>query len=160
MKKICLLLIFMYPVVLCSQDNGYWSSPLDHIWMNVAPPGFSPDVAYSLSLAFSPSGEPYLAYQDWANTKKNTVMKFNGTGWVIQGTAGFSPDEADFTSLAFGPSGNPYVGYGDYVNGQPLITRQVTEPKTMEDISNLPSGVYLVKVVGEKGVQVGKFVKQ
>jgi hypothetical protein len=45
-------------------------------------------------------------------------------------------------------------------NGQPLITRQVTEAKTVVDISTLPSGVYVVKLVGEKGVQVGKVIKQ
>jgi len=32
--------------------------------------------------------------------------------------------------------------------------------KTTIDISGLKSGVYVVKVVGEKGVQVGKFIRQ
>jgi hypothetical protein len=45
------------------------------------------------------------------------------------------------------------------LSGQQLITRQITEPKTQIDISTLPSGVYIVKVIGEKGVQVGKFLK-
>jgi len=45
------------------------------------------------------------------------------------------------------------------INGEELITRQITEPKTQLDISTLPSGVYVVKLVGEKGVQVGKVVK-
>lgn len=46
------------------------------------------------------------------------------------------------------------------LHGQPLITRQVTEAKTVIDISTLPSGVYVVRVVGDKGVQVGKFIKE
>ena len=46
------------------------------------------------------------------------------------------------------------------LTGQPLITRHVTEAKTVVDISTLPSGVYIVKVVGEKGVQVGKILKK
>ena len=46
------------------------------------------------------------------------------------------------------------------LKGQELITSQITGPKTQIDISNLLSGVYFVKVVGEKGLQVGKFVKQ
>jgi hypothetical protein len=46
------------------------------------------------------------------------------------------------------------------LNGQPLITSQVKEAKTVVDISTLPSGIYVVKVVGEKGVQLGKFIKQ
>ena len=46
------------------------------------------------------------------------------------------------------------------LNGQPLLTRRVKETKTFFDISTLPSGVYVVKVVGEKGVKVGKVIKQ
>lgn len=46
------------------------------------------------------------------------------------------------------------------LNGQALIVRQVTEAKTIVDISALPSGINVMKVVGEKGVRVGKFIKQ
>jgi photosystem II stability/assembly factor-like uncharacterized protein len=46
------------------------------------------------------------------------------------------------------------------LHGQELILRQITEPKTVIDISILPSGVYVVKVIGERGVQVGKVIKQ
>lgn len=44
-------------------------------------------------------------------------------------------------------------------SGQQLLQQEITEPTTTIDVSNLPSGIYVVKVVGEKGVQVGKFVK-
>jgi len=56
----------------------------------------------------------------------------------------------------------PVEGYLSILNlnSQELITRQITEPKTQIDISTLPNGVYVVKLVGEKGVQVGKFIKQ
>ena len=46
------------------------------------------------------------------------------------------------------------------LNSQQLITCQLTEPITQIDISTLPSGVYFVRVTGERTVQVGKFVKQ
>jgi hypothetical protein len=46
------------------------------------------------------------------------------------------------------------------VNGQQLITRQITEPKTQLDISNLPSGVYFMRLTSGKSVEVAKFVKQ
>ena len=46
------------------------------------------------------------------------------------------------------------------ISGQQLLQQTITEPTTTIDISILPSGVYLVKVFGENGVQVGKFVKQ
>jgi uncharacterized repeat protein (TIGR03803 family) len=45
-------------------------------------------------------------------------------------------------------------------NGQELISRQVTEPKTKIDISNLPKGVYFVRLKNEKTMEVGKFIKQ
>ncbi len=46
------------------------------------------------------------------------------------------------------------------LNGQILITRQITESKTQIDVSRLPSGVYILKLVGRTGVRVSKFVKQ
>jgi len=46
------------------------------------------------------------------------------------------------------------------LSGQELITRQITEPRTQIDISRLPGGVYVVKLVGEKGVQIGKIMKE
>jgi photosystem II stability/assembly factor-like uncharacterized protein len=46
------------------------------------------------------------------------------------------------------------------MNGQQLITRQITSPKTQIEISNLPSGVYFVRLTNDKTVKVGKFVKE
>jgi hypothetical protein len=46
------------------------------------------------------------------------------------------------------------------LNGQQLLQKEKTEPTITIDVSNLPNGVYLVKVVGQTGVQVGKFIKQ
>ncbi|MCK9399115.1 MAG: T9SS type A sorting domain-containing protein [Bacteroidales bacterium] len=46
------------------------------------------------------------------------------------------------------------------LNGQELIHRQITESTTVIDISNLPGGVYFVRMTGERTVEVGKVVKQ
>jgi hypothetical protein len=46
------------------------------------------------------------------------------------------------------------------MEGQELLRQKITQPNTTIDVSGWKSGVYLVKVVGEKRVQVGKFVKQ
>jgi hypothetical protein len=46
------------------------------------------------------------------------------------------------------------------MSGQQLITRQITEPKTQIDISNLPQGVYFVRLTNDRTVEIGKFVKQ
>jgi photosystem II stability/assembly factor-like uncharacterized protein len=45
------------------------------------------------------------------------------------------------------------------INGQVIMTRQITEPLTQINISTMPDGVYVVKLVGEKGMQTGKFIK-
>jgi hypothetical protein len=45
------------------------------------------------------------------------------------------------------------------LSGKQLLQQEITEPKTQLDISTLPSGVYFVRVTGERTVQVGKFVK-
>ncbi len=75
-------------------------------------PVFQQVKACFISLAFSPSGQPYVAYQDAVNSCQCTVMKFDGTNWVDVGNAGFSAGTADWTSLAFSPvDSQPYVAY-------------------------------------------------
>ncbi len=46
------------------------------------------------------------------------------------------------------------------LNGQSLITKQATQPKTQIDISELPGGVYIVRLSNDKGVWMGRFVKE
>jgi photosystem II stability/assembly factor-like uncharacterized protein len=46
------------------------------------------------------------------------------------------------------------------LSGKEVQHQAVNGQRTMIDIRNLSTGIYMVKVVGEKGVQVGKFVKQ
>jgi hypothetical protein len=46
------------------------------------------------------------------------------------------------------------------VNGKQLITRRITEQQTVVDVSELPQGVYFVKVTDESKVQVGKIIRQ
>lgn len=85
-------------------------------WQNVGTAGFSAGSMDMPSLKFSPSGEPYVAYQDSVNSYKATVMKFDGTNWVNVGTAGFSAGSIGGPSLAFSPNGEPYVAYQDNAN--------------------------------------------
>ena len=46
------------------------------------------------------------------------------------------------------------------LNGEEVLTRNLIKPKTQIDISNLPSGVYFVRVTNDKTVEVGKFIKE
>jgi hypothetical protein len=118
MKELFYVLMFVFPLVASAQQPWYKYSPLDYIWMNVGNTIFSAGEADFTSLAFSPSDSlPYVAYMDYGNGQKATVMKFNGTKWVNVGNAGFSAGWASYTSLAFSPSGEPYIAYEDWGNG-------------------------------------------
>ncbi|MDD5570646.1 MAG: T9SS type A sorting domain-containing protein [Bacteroidales bacterium] len=46
------------------------------------------------------------------------------------------------------------------INGQELIKQQATSCRLQVDISNLPSGIYFVKVVNDKTVEVKKIIKE
>ena len=84
-------------------------------WVNIGNAGFSAGKTWYTSLAFSPSGQPYVAYMDSINSSKATVMEFDGTNWVNVGNAGFSEGEAEYITLAFSPSGQPYVAYENFI---------------------------------------------
>lgn len=211
MKKLIYLIFFFLPVIVCAQFNLYNDSPLDYAWKYVGTSGFSTGLTNYISLAFSPSGQPYVAYQDGGNSNKATVMMFDGVSWVNVGNAGFSSGTAGQPSFDFSPSGQPYVAYmdgGNYnkgtvmkydsvfvgineqqesrlslypnpatdkitiesakfgnlsimnLTGQKLISQQVSELKTVIDISSLPSGVYFVRLTNDKIVEGGKIIKE
>jgi hypothetical protein len=181
-------------------------------WLIVGQAGFSAGQAAYLSLAFNPSdGHPYLAFQDWQRSFKATVMNYSAVSWLNVGSAGFSKGKADYTSLAFSPSGEPNVGFVDHANsekatvmkfdsvyvgvgekekitftiypnpatdkitietnlsaqcsvlnavGREFIHQELTQTKSVIDVSTLPSGIYMVKLTSVKEVRVGKFIRQ
>jgi hypothetical protein len=69
--------------------------------------------AFYPSLAVDATGVPYIAYAAGASNERMTVKKFNGTSWVLVGTAGFTPlGSAYATQIVFDPTTNtPYVCY-------------------------------------------------
>ncbi len=101
--------------------NGYKASVMrfnsaNSSWEQVGVAGFSPGRAEYTNLAIDGSDTPYVAYADWANGYKASVMRFNGTSWEQVGAAGFSPGGANFPSLAIDSSGTPYITYSDSAN--------------------------------------------
>jgi hypothetical protein len=82
-------------------------------WVTIGTPG-STITYYNISIAFSPSGQLYLAFSsDSNNTQKVIVMKYDGTDWLTVGTLGISFWEPWFIKLAFGPLGLPYLAFAD-----------------------------------------------
>ena len=87
-------------------------------WKVVDSSGFSTTQVEYIVLAFQPnSSVPYVAYQDVAATNANgiTVMRFDGSSWVVVGSAAFSTGQADNINLAFQPNTSiPFVAFADY----------------------------------------------
>jgi len=46
------------------------------------------------------------------------------------------------------------------LNGQQLLQQLLTKPKTIIDVSTLASGVYFIKLIHNKTIEVGKFIKE
>jgi len=83
------------------------------IWEDVGTAGFSAGEVNYVKLAFSPSGYPYVAFEDSAHFNRASVMKFNGVNWIYIGVPGFSVGSATALSLAFSQTGEPYVAFRD-----------------------------------------------
>ena len=117
------------------------------------------------SLAFSPAGQPYVAYEDYGTDFKATVMKYDsvyvGVKEPQESRISLYPNPATdkITVETLGTTGKSNLAIVN-LEGQRLITRQITKPKTQIDISSLPSGVYFVRITNEKTLEVGKIIKQ
>jgi hypothetical protein len=84
-------------------------------WQTVGTAGFG--LAWYTSLAMDSSDTPYVAYMDFGNSQKATVMKYVGGWWQTVDIAGFSTGSVAYTSLAIDATGTPYVAYEDAGNG-------------------------------------------
>jgi len=97
------------------------------IWWFYGNYDFSAGEADFVSLAIGPQNYPYVAFQDWGNSNKATVMKCPGVGgtWVNAGNAGFSDGPAYYTSLAFNPAnGMPYIAYSDDSHNKKITVKK------------------------------------
>lgn len=88
-------------------------------------PGFTSGMAYYTSLYVynngTSDGIPYIAYDDFANGYKLSVMEFNGTNWVyVGGVPAISTGNPEYISIFVYDDGTsnglPYVAYCDGSN--------------------------------------------
>lgn len=103
-------------------------------WVQVGAAGFSEGAITSPSIAMY-NTTPYVAYGDdyYADQggydHKAVVKMFNGTSWVLVGSAGFTGSEASSTSMAISSGGTPYVGFSDWAYANPFEFGKATVVK-------------------------------
>ena len=95
-----------------------YSTPVVNSWSVVGTAGFSAGSTDYTTIATDSTGVPYVAYLDWANSGKATVMKLDGTSWIPVGSPGFTQGRVDFISLTLDKDNIPYVVYRDEANGK------------------------------------------
>jgi hypothetical protein len=106
-------------------ENGVWST--------VGTDNFSAGTAAYVSIAVTPSGTPYVAFTDGANSLKTTIMKYDGTAWGIVGTAGISAGAAKYNSLLIDENDNPVVAFTDAGNSNKVVVMRFTPLCTNAD---------------------------
>lgn len=92
----------------------------DGSWSSVGTEGFSPAAVDRVSLAVSGSGVSrnlYVAFKDASASDKATVLSYDGSAWVVLGSAGVSTGTANCVTVEVAPDGTPYIAYIDGVVG-------------------------------------------
>lgn len=83
-------------------------------WQSVGSAEFSAGTIGQIDLAMD-QATPYVAFEDYANGNKVSVMKYDGNDWVYVGTPGFSAGTPMLTNLSI-DNGTAYVQYLDINN--------------------------------------------
>jgi hypothetical protein len=137
-----------------------------------------PAIAVAMSIAVDASGNPYVAGEFGSPT-----INFGSTTLTSAGSYDMFLAKLESSGVGINELSNPLnisvfpnpaidiitleiPGETEESNlsvinieGQEIITLLVTESKIIINIKDLPGGVYFVRLMGEKKVQVGKFVK-
>ncbi len=133
-------------------------------WVTVGTPGFTTGLdAQNTTIAIDKSGNPYVCFQQFPGGKIS-VMKFDIATEVTNAanTVGYSvsvyPNPAH-EQLTITTNDNSNITSIEITNmiGQTICTHEYRSQQVHVDISDLPKGVYFIKV---NGSEVRKFVKE
>ncbi len=91
-----------------------WTPDVQPCWRFVGNSGFASGRILFPSLALF-QDNPYLAFADYSNGAKMTVMAFNGTAWSVLGNPGFSAGQV-FEPRLLIDNGQPFVAFTDVSN--------------------------------------------
>jgi hypothetical protein len=139
-------------------------------WISVGTAGFSAGEADLTCLALSPYGQPYLAYKDIGYDGKVSVLKYDsvfvGINEFQESRLSVHPNPATGI-ITVETSATPSIPIATRsklsitnLNGVEIMTRQITKPKTLLDISNLPNGIYFVRLTNDRTLEVRKLIKK
>ncbi len=73
--------------------------------------GLSTGIGNDVCLAFSPYGEPHVAFSDSGASSKVVVKKFDGTAWTQLGDTGSASNNAGMLSIETGGDAAVYVSF-------------------------------------------------
>ena len=103
----CLVSQLTYSQVIPLSDSSNLS------WRYIGNPDFSGDTVAFPSLAITTGDIPYISFQNYANNRGLSIMKYNGSSWEYAGEPNLAQGRVYSASLAIGPSNQPYVAYED-----------------------------------------------
>ncbi|MDV6169826.1 Ig-like domain-containing protein [Flavobacterium sp. DG1-102-2] len=94
-------------------------------WSQVGAENFSEYRVHYVNIAVSPTGVPYVVFSNFENSpnNKNSVMKFNGSGWETVGDNPVAASEAKWNAIIFDNAGNPVIAYTDSGSGKTIVRK-------------------------------------
>jgi photosystem II stability/assembly factor-like uncharacterized protein len=148
-------------------SNTNWAVYVDSAWCTVTPYGSMNDtifVAYSENTSSSPRLAKITVSAAGLDSVEVIVSQSkSGTGLenIIEHDFRIYPNPAYNTITAETPeiSKNSYLSIIN-LSGQELMKQRISESKTIVDITSLNSGIYIVKAISDRTVQVAKVVKE
>jgi len=134
-------------------------------WIFIGNQNFSAGGAQRLDMAIDSSGRIYVAYSDGAYDGKETVMKYDTVSVGVpdrkQTHLSVYPNPAsDKITIEKAESRYPDQLFILNPDGKEMLRRTLTGRITAIDISDLPAGMYMIRLVGEHSVQVSKIVRK
>jgi hypothetical protein len=134
-------------------------------WSYLQGPGFSKGDAACTSIAFSLSGQPYVAYLDYAYLTKPVVMKFDSLFVGIhehpESSLSIYPNPVltNFTIDLKSVNESVRVIEVFDVLGKKKNETQTSKDKIILNAESYPAGIYIVKVNTENFNYIAKFWK-
>jgi Secretion system C-terminal sorting domain len=108
------------PVISYSDSLGYKITVQKFngtTWAAFPKPIYNADVMNYSRMKLNAAGQPFIVYNDFANSNFATLKKSNGTNWSNVGAVGFSGASFWDISLALDNNDNPIVAFPDAASG-------------------------------------------